>query len=109
MTKRAVFGLLLAVGVLLGLASPAYADVPPGVENNGFVFGPAKCSDGVTRTFLHRRGDATWSTDDGSKWKLLLLTVGGVTLADSGNSYGVDAVVVCSVGDEVSTIGLVRD
>jgi len=109
MTKRAVVPLLLVIGVCLGIVTPAHAAVPPGVEQNGFVFGPASCSDGVTRTFLHRRGSSTWSTDDGSQWKLLLLTVGGVTLADTGNSFGLDAVVDCAVGDEVSTIGLVRD
>ena len=107
MRKRTLVALLLAVGVCLGVVSPAYA-VPPGVEANGFVFGPATCSDGVTRTFLHRRGASTWSTDDGSQWKLLLLTVGGVTLFDTGNSSGLGAVVDCAVGDEVSTIGLVR-
>jgi hypothetical protein len=40
---------------------------------------------------------------------LLLLTVGGVTLFDTGNSFGLNAVVDCAVGDEVSTIGLVRN
>ena len=109
MTKRAVIAPLLVLGVCLGLASPAYAAVPPGVEDNGSVFGPATCSDGVTRTFLHRSGASTWSTDDGSKWKLLLLTVGGVTLFDTGNSFGLNPVIECTVGDEVGTIGLVRD
>jgi hypothetical protein len=109
MTKRAVVPLLLVLGVCLGTVSSVHAAVPPGVERNGFVFGPATCSDGVTRTFLHRRGASTWSTDDGSQWKLLLLTVGGVTLFDAGNSLGLDAVVDCAVGDEVSTIGLVRE
>lgn len=109
MTKRALVPLLLVLGACLGTVSSAHAAVPPGVEQKGFVFGPAACSDGVTRTFLHRRGASTWSTDDGSQWKLLLLTVGGVTLFDTGNSFGLDAVVDCAVGDEVSTIGLVRD
>jgi hypothetical protein len=86
MTKRAVVPLVLVLGVCLGTVSSAHAAVPPGVERNGFVFGPATCSDGVTRTFLHRRGASTWSTDDGSQWKLLLLTVGGVTLFDTGSS-----------------------
>ena len=108
MMTRRLAALILAIAVWLGLATPAFA-VPPGVEDNGFVFGPAACSDGVTRTFLHRRGLSTWSTDDGTKWKLLLLTVRGITVFESGNSTGLDTVVDCAFGTEVSTIGLVRD
>ena len=107
MTKIAA-ALVVAISVWLGFATPAQAAVPPGVEANGFVFGPAACSDGVTRTFLHRVGLPTWSTDDGTKWKLLLLTVGGVTVFQSGKSAGLDTVVDCSFGNEVSTIGIVR-
>jgi hypothetical protein len=97
---------MFVIAVSLGVATPAYA-VPPGVEDNGFVFGPAACSDGVTRTFVHRRGVSTWSMTDGTKWKLLLLTVGGVVWFDSGNSAGLDTVVDCAFEDEVSRIGLV--
>jgi hypothetical protein len=108
MKKTAAATLVLATAAWLGLAAPVYA-IPPGVEANGFTFGPAGCSDGVTRTFLHRRGLSTWSTSDGTQWKLLQLTIGGVTVFESGNSAGLDTVVDCAVGDEVSTIALVRE
>jgi hypothetical protein len=106
--KKAAATLVLATAAWLGLAAPGYA-VPPGVEANGETFGPAECSDGVTRTFLHAHGASTWSTGDGTRWKLLLLSVGGVTVFHAGNSAGLGTVVDCAVGDVVSTIALVRE
>ena len=106
MTRRAA-AFVLVIVAWLSVATPALA-IPPGVEANGETFGPAACSDGVTRTFVHQRGLSTWSTEDGTKWKLLLLTVGGASVFKSGNSTGLYPVVDCTFGTEVSTTGLVR-
>src|SRR5262245_38159441 len=127
----AACAVMITVGVL---AEPAYAasdPIPKGVLTNGEEFGPAVCGDGLTRTFVHPRGVATWSAE-GVKWKLLRLTVTGTHVhADGsvtpvsdvlsfGESNGLGDPVDCSAPEiinvedgvlelfVVSTIGQVR-